>query len=112
MPTLTIITVILPCSVAAVKRLLVLAINAVIISYVACVCVRSTLVHMASTEQLYFRQRLWVVTLVFMFWIDFWKSFAALQHCEFCHLIGNYSYKSITEEPLVGETRVRCNFTI
>ena len=41
---------------------------------------------MASMEMLYFHQSFGVVTLVLMFWIDFWKRFAASQHCAFWNI--------------------------
>ena len=41
--------------------------------------------------------------MVFMFWISFWN---------FDILLEITVLKSIAEEPLVGETLVRCNFTI
>ena len=76
---------------------------------------------MAFMEMLYFHQGLWVVTLVLLFWISLWKSIAASLHCVFGKVnrgwiqstvdpttLDLYVPNSIADEPLFGETRVRC----
>ena len=68
------------------------AINALISSYLTLwLCVRNTLMHLASTLHSFASLR--VVTVGFLFLIGFWNSFVALQHCRFWQPIWKYSSK-------------------
>ena len=77
----------LPCSMAAVKRLPVLVIGTVIISYFGCVCAWYLLSWVWPPWNCYFRQGLCIVTLMPMFWI------AALQHYTFWQIIWHCSFR-------------------
>ena len=76
-------------------------------SFRMCLCVRSTLLSMASMEMLYFRQSLWIVIFGFHICVCLLETF-----CSFTtlHLFANEieALNSIADEPLVAEARVRC----
>ena len=80
---------------ATVKRLPLIAFNAVIISNLdVSVSVCEIYSHAYGLhETVMFSPKSLGCHFVFMFRVGFWKSFAVLQYCEYWHFIGNYSSK-------------------